>query len=130
HAIQACIPHARLLPVGVERVSILAEAAGEGRQLHALERQSDGRTFVYDLEVTGANGRVLERWEGLRLYRVADLPPGSDWPVPLLAPYLERKVGEHLPGVVIRVGVGSGGDPEQRRDDASRAAIDARAPAL
>src|SRR6185312_5813749 len=64
HGIQACIPHATLLPTGVDRVVTLGLAADVPLVLAARERSRHGDDFVYDLELVDAEGRLRERWEG------------------------------------------------------------------
>ncbi|MET0400495.1 MAG: SDR family NAD(P)-dependent oxidoreductase [Longimicrobiaceae bacterium] len=114
HAIQACIPHALLLPVGVERIATYGPAAGPVT-VHARERSGDGESFVWDVVVADGAGRVAERWDGLRLRRVADLPVRDEWPEALLAPYLERRIGELAPSGSIRVAIHPGGNGNGRR---------------
>ncbi|MBV9773064.1 MAG: polyketide synthase dehydratase domain-containing protein, partial [Gemmatimonadetes bacterium] len=109
HSVQACIPHALLLPVGIEWLAASAPLAGP-LTVHGRERESDGETFVWDLLVADDQGRVVERWEGLRLRRVADLPVREEWPEALLAPYLERRVGELAASGVVRVAVRANGN--------------------
>jgi enediyne polyketide synthase len=93
HALQACIPHARVLPVGVRRIT--GEGLGEGPLVVvAREREASSDTLVWDVEARGADGRVRERWEGLTLRRIGALSPPTPWPAPLLAPYLERRLDE------------------------------------
>ena len=93
HAIQACIPHARLVPVALERLAIHEPHDGLLR-VEARERSSDGKRFVYDVSVCDATGRSCERWEGLSLQRVGDAPPRELWPPALLVPFLERRLEE------------------------------------
>ncbi|NJP33647.1 type I polyketide synthase [Micromonospora thermarum] len=127
HGNQVCVPHATLLPAGIERVhsgGAALAAAGEVRYC-ARERSRDGDTYVYDIAVRDADGRVLERWDGLRLQAVrkrADLR----WVAPLLGPYLEREFGDLL-GVPIAVAVepdapGDGGAGAAGRGRTARAA--------
>ena len=98
HSIQACIPHATLLPIGVDRVSLdKALNPSEPLCVHARERSQDGNTFVYDLSVTGADGLVRERWDGLRLRLIANSSFHGAWPVALLGPYIERRLREFYP---------------------------------
>ncbi len=104
HAIQACIPHATLVPVGVDRLRC-GEAASGPRFVHARERARRGDTFVYDVAVADAAGRVIERWEGLRLQRVGPSPGGNVWAAPLLGPYLERRMQELMPAADVSVAV-------------------------
>jgi enediyne polyketide synthase len=93
HAIQACIPHRRILPTGMGRAVILRNESGP-HFVHAKERSRDGNNFVYDVEITDARGELIERWEGLRLRAVEMLPTREAWPEALLAPYLERRLEE------------------------------------
>ena len=111
HAIQACIPHARLLPVGVDRItaappSSLPTPAGQNSSplfLHAREQSREGETFTYELEISRADGSVLERWEGLRLRAVERLTRRTPWPEPLLGPYLERRLEDFVPGAAVAI---------------------------
>ncbi len=86
HGIQACVPHATLLPVGVERIVAGRLPAGEPLFLAARERERRGDLFVYDLEVLAASGQVVERWQGLRLRAVAKNRAPAAWAPALLAP--------------------------------------------
>jgi enediyne polyketide synthase len=120
HAIQACIPHALLLPVGVERIAAYGRAAGPFT-VDARERSGDGESFVWDVVVADVEGWVAERWDGLRLRRVAGLPVREEWPEALLAPYLERRIGELVPSGSVRVAMHPGGGRGRRH--ASDAAL-------
>jgi enediyne polyketide synthase len=93
HAIQACVPHRRILPAGIDRVAIHSLDPGP-RSVHAWQRRREDNDFVYDLEITNADHQVIERWEGLRLRAVEELPPYLTWPHPLLAACLERRLEE------------------------------------
>jgi enediyne polyketide synthase len=113
HAIQACIPHARLLPVGVGRVRVgplpclPGNRAANGKKpnlfLSAREQYRNGDLFHYDLALLDENGRILEQWEDLRLRKVEPLTRRTPWPEPLLGPYLERRLEELFPGNYLRV---------------------------
>jgi enediyne polyketide synthase len=113
HAIQVCVPHLSLLPVGVERLT--QWGAGDGTVLlRARERERDGDLFVYDLEALGDDGRLRERWEGLRLQVVRSAADGPPEQPQLLGPYIERRVAELLPGRRLRCALERCGDPERR----------------
>ena len=93
HAVQACIPHARLVPVGVER--IVGEALAPGRiYARAVERRHDGDTYVYDVVLHDAAGCVRERWDGLTLRRIGAIAPPRCWTPALLSVYLERRLDD------------------------------------
>ncbi|HEY3956717.1 MAG TPA: type I polyketide synthase [Streptosporangiaceae bacterium] len=99
HAIQCCVPNATLLPAAVERLYPARPGKAAGRVvLHATERHRDGDTYVYDLDVRGADGELLEAWEGLRLQAVRKTGGAGPWVPALLGPYLERRAAELLPG--------------------------------
>jgi enediyne polyketide synthase len=93
HAIQACIPHRRILPTGLERM-VLRRGQPGARFVRAKERLRDGHDFVFDVEVTDALGEVVERWDGLRLRAVEVMAVREPWPEALLGPYLERRLEE------------------------------------
>ncbi len=105
HAIQACIPHAALLPIGVDRLMIYSTQTSGPVFVHARERSQEGNLFIYDVEVSGLDGQVHERWKGLRLRKVSDMALQGPWPVPLLGPYLERRIRELILGTEISVAV-------------------------
>ncbi len=121
HAIQSCIPHVTLLPLGLERVTP-GDTMPQGQRLvWARERSCQGGIFVYDVDIRGPGGRLVERWEGLQLRAVADGPPLRDgWPAVLLGPYLERRFHELSPGSDIAVAVEQGVGRRERRVRAFR----------
>ncbi|MGW1047857.1 SDR family NAD(P)-dependent oxidoreductase [Streptomyces sp. NPDC002521] len=93
HALQACVPGRRLLPVGCEEFQAAAPgpAGADGDvTVHARERWSEGGAYAWDVEAVDGGGRVLVRWRGLRLLDVGPLPRRERWTRPLLAVHLER----------------------------------------
>lgn len=98
HAIQACIPHATLLPTGIDRLSVYRNCSTGTRFAHATERSREGDDFTYDVDVTDESGVRTERWEGLRLRAVGERTLPSGLPPPLLAVHIERRAGALLPG--------------------------------
>jgi enediyne polyketide synthase len=113
HAIQACIPHAQLLPVGVRRIVVgkipcLLEKLKTLERvpellLHARETKREDDTFYYDLELLGEDGSVLEQWEGLCLRKVATIPRRTPWAPSLLAAHVERRLEELVAGAPVSV---------------------------
>ncbi|MET9064966.1 polyketide synthase dehydratase domain-containing protein [Streptosporangium sandarakinum] len=69
HALQACVPHRRLLPSGGERL-LVRPSQGDVR-LHAVGRDRRGDEHVWDVTATDVRGRLVVAWTGLRL-READ----------------------------------------------------------
>ncbi|HSR53281.1 MAG TPA: SDR family NAD(P)-dependent oxidoreductase [Acidobacteriota bacterium] len=95
HSIQACIPHKTVLPVGVERIESSLQPARFPLTVQARERSQEGPVYIYDMQLRGDDGVVLEKWSGLRLRVVGTSQ--IRWAAPLLGPYLERKVKEQIP---------------------------------
>ena len=106
HAIQACIPHRRLLPTGIDHLVIRRVESGP-RLVWARERSHEGNNFIYDLQVKNPGGELVEQWDGLRLRAVEELAPPESWPPVLLGPYLERRLEELVPGSSVAVAVES-----------------------
>jgi enediyne polyketide synthase len=107
HTLQACVPDATLLPAGIERLQLTDPAAGQDLdevRLHATERLRNGDTYVYDLDVRTTDGRLVERWTGLRLQAVRKQDGSGPWIPSLLGPYLQRRTEEILPRE-LRVGI-------------------------
>jgi enediyne polyketide synthase len=109
HGIQACIPHATILPTGVDRLYAGSIDRTQPCFLAARERSRQGNDFVYDLELVDATGALVERWEGLRLRAVERLVAPTAWQVPLLGPYVERRLQELLPGTAPNVWIEAAG---------------------
>ncbi|MGK5552264.1 SDR family NAD(P)-dependent oxidoreductase [Actinomadura kijaniata] len=106
HGNQVCVPHATLLPVGVERIHPAGDRlAGVGEVRYcATERSRDGDNYTYDIAVRTRAGQVVERWEGLRLRAVGKTDGRGPWAPSLLGPYLERMLDD-LTGVHVAVAV-------------------------
>ena len=105
HGIQCCVPNATLLPAGVERIYPAHPDELTGQViLYAAERNRDGDTYTYDLDVCAEDGRILERWEGLRLQAVRKTDGSGPWIPSLLGPYLERQAAE-LTGSDVRCAI-------------------------
>ena len=120
HAVQACIPHGTLLPVGVDRLVPAANLIPPVTVL-AKEVSQEGDNFIYDVLVCGDHGQVLERWDGLRLRRVDQVLPTRDWPPALLGPYLERRIVELISPEPLSVVVRRNG--AATRNERSRTAV-------
>lgn len=114
HAVQACIPHATLLPIGVDRISLHPARNDAPLFVHARELEQDGNTFTYDLQLMTADGCVREHWERLRLRAVGSVGQKGQWPASLLSTYLERRVGELIVGAHVSVALEEGTDGARR----------------
>jgi enediyne polyketide synthase len=123
HALQACIPHRRILPTGLGRAVIYRQDPG-AHFVHARERRREGNNFVFDVDITDVGGELIERWEGLQLRAVETLPTREAWPEALLAPYLERRLEElAIPPGGVAVKVASERNPSQKRPARTDAVI-------
>ena len=103
HAIQACIPHATLLPTGISRLTQTRNKSVEPYRVNARERARYGDEFVYEVEILDASGAVCERWEELRLKLVGREIFQGPWAALLLSPLVERRVEEMLGVSDVRV---------------------------
>jgi enediyne polyketide synthase len=121
HAVQACVPQVSLLPVGVERIT--GNLNGQVGELfvHAQEIERLANGFLYDVELTDAEGCVRERWERLHLRTVNGTNFKGPWPEGLLTPYLERCLPELIPGASVSIAFER--DRRSHRRDRSTRAI-------
>ncbi|MGC5530815.1 SDR family NAD(P)-dependent oxidoreductase [Streptomyces sp. SR-10] len=121
HGNQVCVPDATLLPSGIDRLYPLAAGADVPKELRyvAVERDREGSTYVYDIAAHAPDGRVVERWEGLRLTAVRKRTRSGSWAAPLLASHMERTV-EELTGrrVALAVEPDEGHGPGEASADA------------
>ncbi|HEV2963126.1 MAG TPA: SDR family NAD(P)-dependent oxidoreductase, partial [Candidatus Angelobacter sp.] len=102
HAIQACVPHARVLPVEIHRLVTATTELPDHCYVHAKEISQQGAILIYDMEIMTATGEVLETWTGLKLQMVEALTPTS-WSPGTLGTYLERKMAEFAPSYPLRI---------------------------
>jgi enediyne polyketide synthase len=91
HAIQACLPHARVIPAGAAAIEWRRHPGSERYRIHARERSQRGATLIYDVDIATWDGDVVERWRGLELRIVGPTELPREWPPELLGPYLERQ---------------------------------------
>lgn len=110
HALQACVPHVTILPVGVEHCYRCASDDAQPHRVTAIERSHSGDQFVYDLWITSAAGELLEWWQGLTLQALPSAAPRSPWAAPLLPPYLERCLQEGHLQTPVAIALASDGD--------------------
>ncbi|MFQ6008742.1 MAG: SDR family NAD(P)-dependent oxidoreductase, partial [Candidatus Zixiibacteriota bacterium] len=122
HAIQACVPDISLLPVGVERIQIGSTSTSGPWLMHAVERARDGDLYTYDIVVMESDGRVIERWKGLKLQAITGTEHDGDWVAPLLGPYVERRVRGYVPAsdVSVAIEVGNSDHRQDRSDQTLR----------
>jgi enediyne polyketide synthase len=101
HAIQACIPHARVLPVAIQHMRPANRELPDHCYVHAQEISEVGPVLTYNLQIV-AEGEVLEEWSGLQLRVVQPMQPAS-WSAGTLGPYLQRKIAEFVPSASVTV---------------------------
>jgi enediyne polyketide synthase len=101
HALQACVPQRRLLPVGCDRFTVHQSSADQQAPheltLAAAERSHVGPDYAYDVVVRDTSGRPVVSWTGLRLRDIGPIDIPAGLPRLLLSPYLQHGVAELLP---------------------------------
>ncbi len=107
HAVQACIPHATVLPVALASLTIGpgARAAGSLRRVVAHEVSRHGRSMIFDIETRTEDGELVDLWQGLELTAPHGAERMPELALPLVAPYLERRLGDLLPAAGLLVGI-------------------------
>jgi enediyne polyketide synthase len=65
HSIQVCVPQYRILPIGIELLETTT-TRGDYGYLIAHEREHTDQEYVYDVEVYGRSGELIERIRGYR----------------------------------------------------------------
>lgn len=113
HAVQACVPHAVLLPVAVKRVRAGVLNPSEELLVFARRRWREGKIYCYDVDLRTKDGTLRERWEELELRQVAEANAG-DWPDPLVAAYLEWRVEEAIAGSGVAAAFDRDRGPDRR----------------
>jgi enediyne polyketide synthase len=126
HSIQACVPDAILLPLGVDHISVSRLSGSEPLIAHASERYQEGDTYCYDLELLAPDGAVREYWQGLRLHKVENAKAHS-WPDPLVAAFLEWQARRATPAIRVFAAFERDGsmDRRHRSERAIQRALDA-----
>ncbi len=120
HAVQACVPQIALLPIGVEKITGSLNGEVGGLSVHAHEREHFANDFIYDVELSDAEGRVRERWDRLHLRAINGADFKGPWPEGLLRPYLERRLEELIPGAGASIAF-ERDSASERRDRSTRA---------
>ncbi len=109
HAIQACIPHRTVLPIGARRI-VLSSADYDGpRIVYARERFQKEMLLVYDMEIRTPAGDLLESWQELKLKIVGAPKKPALWPLPLFACYLERSMRDFASHARLKVAAAKNG---------------------
>jgi enediyne polyketide synthase len=119
HAVQACIPHARLVPVGIDSIVRSGQPLGGSCTVQARETAYENGEFTYQLEILDDKGQLTEVWSGLRLRKIEDYE-GSHWAPPLLTNYIQRHLEDLMPESELRLSLVNGDDRDRntRREHA------------
>ncbi|HUR82234.1 MAG TPA: polyketide synthase dehydratase domain-containing protein, partial [Thermoanaerobaculia bacterium] len=92
HALQGSVPHQTVLPAGLASIELFARVEGDAIVVaHEVERHAGH--FVWNVDIAAPDGRLFERWTGLKLQVVAQRERVDDLAPALWGPYLERVLG-------------------------------------
>jgi len=113
HALLACAPHRRVLPVAVRELTVFAAPTGRLR-VAAIEKEHTPSGYVFDVEVTDERGDPVARWHDLRLADVGPNEPFEDarragtLPLELVGPWLSRRLIECGDAAPVALSVAAG----------------------
>lgn len=105
HAIQACIPHQTVIPVSVDEIALSALDPDQAYRVFATEIADLGAELVYDMVIFNQDGKIVEHWRGLKLRTMGTPASLKLTALPLMAPYIERKIADELPQADLRVSI-------------------------
>jgi enediyne polyketide synthase len=117
HALQAAVPHKRVLPVSAQRIEIDRTAASPV-WVKAVEKAASADTYTYDIVAADAEGKIACQWTHVTFRAVGRIDISQALAAaPLLSrPYLERAAREALGDDTIEIAVvHDGGSREFRR---------------
>jgi enediyne polyketide synthase len=109
HALQACIPHHRVLPIAAGHIELGNLLADQAYKVHGTETGRNGSRFTFDIEIHDPDGTLVERWESLVFQAIEALPLPEMWAVPFAAPFFERQLDELFPALRLRVALADSG---------------------
>ena len=92
HALQLCVPHQVVLPVAAAQVQTGRLDPDTEYLICARQTFSDGRRFVFDIQVCDPGGEVVERWTGLELVLAPAGPTPKDARHPLAPALLQSLI--------------------------------------
>ena len=106
HALQVAVPHKRVLPVSVERIDIDV-AVGTPARMEAIEKQTSGNDYTFDLVATDGDERTAYRWTNVTFHAVdkIDAVDLIEFTPALAAPYVERLAREILADETIEIAI-------------------------
>jgi enediyne polyketide synthase len=106
HALQAAVPHKRVIPVNAQRIEIDRTATAPVC-IRAVEKAALAETYIFDIEATDAAGKIVYRWIQVAFRAVGPIEmPSVLATAPMLSrPYLERAAREALGDDTIEVAV-------------------------
>ncbi|MDV6014723.1 SDR family oxidoreductase [Haloechinothrix sp. LS1_15] len=93
HALLACVPHRKALPTGAERFTAWRAPCGPVR-VHAVERDHTTDEYTFDVDLVDPAGEIVARWDGLRLRAISGPAQLEHVPLPLIGPWLTRRLIE------------------------------------
>ena len=118
HALQAAVPHLRVVPVAAERIDFWP--GGAPVALKAIEISAAENVFVFDIAAFDASGALVEYWHRTTFHSIAELPVDSVIAIvpQLAAAYVERMARASTEHGSIEVALVAGAAAEPRRASA------------
>jgi enediyne polyketide synthase len=114
HAVQLCIPHRRVLPIGVKRIARLPGPHAGAAKVVGVETSATLDRYCWDLWLLDADGATMEVWEGVD-FQAVGVPSSRPLPEVSVAAWIERRLVEDLGGWSGTVAIAPGDDRRERR---------------
>ena len=118
HALQVAVPHLRVVPMAVERITL--RPGGAPVTMQAVETRACNDTFVFDIKAYDDAGDLVEYWQGATFRAIAEIPvdPVIAVAPEAAAPYLERVARASTDVGSIEVALVTGDQIDRRRASA------------
>ncbi|MCW5691802.1 MAG: SDR family NAD(P)-dependent oxidoreductase [Pseudolabrys sp.] len=115
HALQAAVPHLRVLPVAIGSMTRFSDA--DIASIEGTERGATDREFTFDIDGYDRDGTLAQRWRDVTFRAIGplDVAPLLSANAHLLAPYVERVARAAFKDAGIKVAIAAGTERHERR---------------
>jgi len=129
HALQLAVPHRRVLPLGIEQLTLL-DASATPASMRATEVCTTGEIYEFQIELFDSAGRLVQIWSGAKFKSIgpAELRAALQCCPPLILSHLERLGREELDDSLSLALVRNGDAKRHERGDSALALLGVSTP--